>query len=276
MTTRELKSTKMEAKESFADFVKRWRAKAALMTERPSERDQLLIISRNLQPDYVRHLVPIQASANFETFFESGLAIEDALWSEILSMGEYSNPPKSKSRAYSENTNALFGEELTPMRQLAALMPLPPILPTTSLMSIKSIGDLLGGPIRPIQYGPTSTRRDPIFIMTGPNFSQSFENRFRALMSAQPELEPEVDMQAVGWAIADNDDYATPRIQELYQLELEGFPLHPDYVPVLVDKVWDEGWLAGHNQAMIDPLDGISLYMLFQQPEPLVPEEEYY
>ncbi|KAI8555288.1 hypothetical protein RHMOL_Rhmol05G0163000 [Rhododendron molle] len=29
-------------------------------------------------------------------------------------------------------------------------------------------------------------------------------------------------------------------------------------------------------QAMLDPLDGIFLYMLFQQPEPLVPEEEYY
>ncbi|KAI8550526.1 hypothetical protein RHMOL_Rhmol06G0113800 [Rhododendron molle] len=48
MTTWELESTKLKAKESFADFVKRWRAKAALMTERPSEKDQLRIISRNL------------------------------------------------------------------------------------------------------------------------------------------------------------------------------------------------------------------------------------
>ncbi|KAI8524819.1 hypothetical protein RHMOL_Rhmol13G0179700 [Rhododendron molle] len=48
MTTRELESTKMEAKESFADFVKRWKAKAALMTDRPCEKDQLRIISRNL------------------------------------------------------------------------------------------------------------------------------------------------------------------------------------------------------------------------------------
>ncbi|KAI8542777.1 hypothetical protein RHMOL_Rhmol08G0166200 [Rhododendron molle] len=96
MTTWELESTKMEAKESFADFAKRWRAKAALMTERPSERDQLRIISRNLQPDYARHLVLVQASANFETFFKSGLAIEDALQSGILSKGESSNPPKSK------------------------------------------------------------------------------------------------------------------------------------------------------------------------------------
>ncbi|KAI8542836.1 hypothetical protein RHMOL_Rhmol08G0170500 [Rhododendron molle] len=100
---------KKEAKESFADFVKRWRAKATLMTERPSEKDQLRIISRNLQPDYARHLVLAQASTNFETFFDSGLAIEDALQSGILSMGETSNPPKAKPRAYSGNTNALFG-----------------------------------------------------------------------------------------------------------------------------------------------------------------------
>ncbi|KAI8572792.1 hypothetical protein RHMOL_Rhmol01G0227900 [Rhododendron molle] len=111
MTTRELESTKMEAKESFADFVKMWRAKATLMTERPSERDQFRIISRNLQSDYARHLVLAQAFANFEIFFDAGLAIEDALQSGILSRGESSssNPQKSKSKAYSRNSSALFG-----------------------------------------------------------------------------------------------------------------------------------------------------------------------
>ncbi|KAI8542774.1 hypothetical protein RHMOL_Rhmol08G0165900 [Rhododendron molle] len=77
----------MEVKESFTDFVKRWRAKAALMTERSSERDQLRIISRNLHLDYAKHLVLVQASANFETFFESGLAIEDALQTGVLPRG---------------------------------------------------------------------------------------------------------------------------------------------------------------------------------------------
>ncbi|KAI8547481.1 hypothetical protein RHMOL_Rhmol07G0199300 [Rhododendron molle] len=79
------------------------------MTDRPSEKGQLRIISQNLQPDYARHLVLAQASANFETFFDSGLAIEDALQSRILSKGESSNPPKAKPCAYSGNTNALFG-----------------------------------------------------------------------------------------------------------------------------------------------------------------------
>ncbi|KAI8538346.1 hypothetical protein RHMOL_Rhmol09G0095700 [Rhododendron molle] len=78
MTTRELESTKMHAKESFADFIKRWRGKAALMTDRPSEKDQIRIISRNLLPGFAKNLVLVEG-ANFETFFDSGLAIEEAL-----------------------------------------------------------------------------------------------------------------------------------------------------------------------------------------------------
>lgn len=41
VTTRELESTKMESKES---FVKRWRAKAAQMKDRPSNKDQIRMI----------------------------------------------------------------------------------------------------------------------------------------------------------------------------------------------------------------------------------------
>ncbi|KAI8524817.1 hypothetical protein RHMOL_Rhmol13G0179500 [Rhododendron molle] len=35
-------------------------------------------------------------------------------------------------------------------------------------------------------------------------------------------------------------------------------------------------WIAQHEQMAINPLDGFSLYMLFQQPQPQVPEEEYF
>ncbi|KAI8572311.1 hypothetical protein RHMOL_Rhmol01G0187800 [Rhododendron molle] len=110
MTIRELESTKMEPKESFADFVKRWRAKAALMTECPSERDQLRIISRTLHLHYAKHLVPVQASANFKTFFEPGLAIEDALQTGVLPRGESSSSStqKAKPRAYLGDSSSLF------------------------------------------------------------------------------------------------------------------------------------------------------------------------
>ncbi|KAG5552996.1 hypothetical protein RHGRI_010980 [Rhododendron griersonianum] len=70
------------------------------------------------------------------------------------------------------------------------------------------IGDLSSDPIPSRQLDPVSTIRNPIFTMADPDISQSFRNRFRTMMPTQPEPEPEVDMQAVGWAI----------IQELYQL----------------------------------------------------------
>ncbi|KAG5553312.1 hypothetical protein RHGRI_011246 [Rhododendron griersonianum] len=72
------------------------------------------------------------------------------------------------------------------------------------------IGDLSSDHIPSRQLGPASTIRDPIFTMTDTNSSQSFENRFRAIIPALPEPEPEIDMQPVGWD----------------QLVLEGFPLY--------------------------------------------------
>ncbi|KAG5524141.1 hypothetical protein RHGRI_030963 [Rhododendron griersonianum] len=136
------------------------------------------------------------------------------------------------------------------------------------------IGDLSSDPIPSRQLDPASTIRNPIFTMVNPSSPQSFGNRSRAMMPALPEPEPKIDMQAVGWAIADDDDYASPIIQGWYQFELEGFPLHPEHVPF--DPAWNVEWMAGHHEAMIDPLDGISLYMLFQEPEPVAPEVEYF
>ncbi|XP_058185725.1 uncharacterized protein LOC131302948 [Rhododendron vialii] len=97
MTTRELESTKMSAKESFADFIQRWRANAALMTDRPSEKDQIHIISRNLQADFAKNLVLVQGP-NFETFYDSGLAIEEALQMGVLPISDTS-PSTSTSKS---------------------------------------------------------------------------------------------------------------------------------------------------------------------------------
>ena len=48
VTTRDLETTSQEPKESFSDFVARWRAKASMMTLRPTDKDQLRMIVRNL------------------------------------------------------------------------------------------------------------------------------------------------------------------------------------------------------------------------------------
>ncbi|KAH7843834.1 hypothetical protein Vadar_021227 [Vaccinium darrowii] len=101
VTTRELESIKMKEKESFAEFVKRWRAKAAQMTDRPSDKDQMRIITKNLQPDLAQYMVMAQAH-NFETYFEMGLSIEEAIRDDIL---EKDGPiPKTKNNNSGDNT----------------------------------------------------------------------------------------------------------------------------------------------------------------------------
>ncbi|KAI8547492.1 hypothetical protein RHMOL_Rhmol07G0200000 [Rhododendron molle] len=41
-----------------------------------------------------------------------------------------------------------------------------------------------------------------------------------------------------------------------------------------VDQAWLNHWEGEWNAAQADPLDGLSLFMLYHQPEPVIPEEE--
>ncbi|KAG5553164.1 hypothetical protein RHGRI_011136 [Rhododendron griersonianum] len=93
------------------------------------------------------------------------------------------------------------------------------------------IGDLQTDPIHSVQLDLASTTHNPYFTVTDPNPSQSLVSRFRSFMPTLPKLEPEIDMQAVGWGIADNEDDATPIINEWCQLEVDRFPQDPEYVP---------------------------------------------
>ncbi|KAI8550549.1 hypothetical protein RHMOL_Rhmol06G0116100 [Rhododendron molle] len=106
VTTCESESTKMDAKETFADFVKRWRAKAAQMKDRPSDMDQIQMIIRNLQPNLARHMVMAQACSDFKLFFDTGLDVKEVVQLGILDKPEPAPKPK---KVYSGNSNALFG-----------------------------------------------------------------------------------------------------------------------------------------------------------------------
>ena len=106
VTMRELEATKMTSKESFSDYVKRWRALASQMIDRPSEKDQIRTITRNLQPTLVPHLIASQASANFQSFFEAGLAVEEGLRDGLFPKLEGQKPKKTP---YSGNQAALYG-----------------------------------------------------------------------------------------------------------------------------------------------------------------------
>ncbi|KAI8530123.1 hypothetical protein RHMOL_Rhmol11G0031100 [Rhododendron molle] len=81
-----------------------------------------------------------------------------------------------------------------------------------------SINDLFHQSIPTVQLNSAASLDSP-YNVTDPNPSPSLIDRFQSDMPS-----PQVDMQAVGWAMADNMDYTTPIINEWSGLELDGFP----------------------------------------------------
>ena len=59
ITRRGLETTKPHTKETFSAFISRWRAKAAQMTIRPNEEEQILMIVNNLLPNYQAYICPL-------------------------------------------------------------------------------------------------------------------------------------------------------------------------------------------------------------------------
>ena len=83
VTTRELETTPQDAKEIFSTFLERWRAKDAKMTTRPTEKDQVRMVIKNLQPQLMKHLI-VQPLNTFEKLFDVGIQVEDAIRNGFL------------------------------------------------------------------------------------------------------------------------------------------------------------------------------------------------
>ncbi|KAL7224487.1 hypothetical protein ACSBR1_025860 [Camellia fascicularis] len=78
VTTRDLETTRQGPKESFSDFVTRWRAKALMMTIRPVDKDQIRMVVRNLQPKLMQKMIVLPLPT-FADLHEIGMQIEDAM-----------------------------------------------------------------------------------------------------------------------------------------------------------------------------------------------------
>ncbi|RVW78333.1 hypothetical protein CK203_047741 [Vitis vinifera] len=57
VSRRELEALRQRLEESVTSFISRWREKISQIIDRPSERDQISMIMRNLQPRFARHLM---------------------------------------------------------------------------------------------------------------------------------------------------------------------------------------------------------------------------
>lgn len=73
---RELEATKQGERENFSTFLNRWREKAAQMTNRPNEEDQVRMVIKNLQPKY-REPLKFQPIDSFTGLYKVGLLVEE-------------------------------------------------------------------------------------------------------------------------------------------------------------------------------------------------------
>ena len=78
MTVRDLETIRQEYKESFAEFLTRWREKAAKIINRSNEKEQVCMIIKNMQPKNLKKL-EFQSISTFEQLFDIGTRIEDAI-----------------------------------------------------------------------------------------------------------------------------------------------------------------------------------------------------
>ncbi|KAF5932854.1 hypothetical protein HYC85_029025 [Camellia sinensis] len=100
ITTRDLETMRQELKESFSEFVTRWRAKASMMTIRPTDKDQIRMIVRNLQPKLMQKMIVIPFPT-FSDLHEMGVQIEDA-----MKQGLFDQEKEQPRRAFSRSSNA--------------------------------------------------------------------------------------------------------------------------------------------------------------------------
>ncbi|KAF5934446.1 hypothetical protein HYC85_030617 [Camellia sinensis] len=100
ITTRDLETTRQEPKESFSEFVARWRAKASMMTIRPTDKDQIRMVVRNLQPKLMQKMI-VLPFPSFLDLHEMGVQIEDAMKPGLIDQEK-----EQPRRAFTRSSNA--------------------------------------------------------------------------------------------------------------------------------------------------------------------------
>ena len=74
---KELETLKQRSSELVTSFISRWREKIAQIINRPSERDQINMIMRNLLPRFARHLMSFPQT-NFGSLVQAPMALRKA------------------------------------------------------------------------------------------------------------------------------------------------------------------------------------------------------
>lgn len=126
VTTSDLEATHQEPKEGFFEFVTRWRAKASMMTTRPSKKDQIRMIVRNLHVKLLQKMIVLPIFTFIE-LHEMGVQIEEAIRQGII---VEDNEPLKKNVICSSNattsgsTTVKYSEVSTVTPSIAKNQPL--------------------------------------------------------------------------------------------------------------------------------------------------------
>ncbi|RVW68713.1 Retrovirus-related Pol polyprotein from transposon 17.6 [Vitis vinifera] len=112
VSRRELEALRQRPEESVTSFISRWREKISQIIDRPSERDQISMIMRSLQPRFARHLMGFPHT-DFGSLVQALYGIEEGiargLWSE-------SSPTDSKGKRPSGGQRS--GDTTAPSRPM--------------------------------------------------------------------------------------------------------------------------------------------------------------
>ena len=101
VSRRELKALRQRLDESITSFISRWREKIAQIIDRPSERDQISMIMRSLQPRFARHLMGFPQT-DFGSLVQALYGIEEGisrgLWADSFPSDSKGKKPGSRPR----------------------------------------------------------------------------------------------------------------------------------------------------------------------------------
>ena len=94
VSQRRFEALKQRPDESVTSFISRWREKIAHIIDRPSDRDQISMIMRSLQPRFARHLMGFPQT-NFGSLVQALYGIKEGI---ARGLWENSSPPDSKGK----------------------------------------------------------------------------------------------------------------------------------------------------------------------------------
>ncbi|RVW13463.1 Transposon Ty3-G Gag-Pol polyprotein [Vitis vinifera] len=118
VSRRELEALRQRPEESVTSFISRWREKISQIIDRPSEKDQISMIMRSLQPRFARHLMGFPHT-DFGSLVQALYGIEEGiargLWSESSSIDPKGKRPSGGQR--SGDVGAISSTGMRPSRR---------------------------------------------------------------------------------------------------------------------------------------------------------------